>query len=531
MSELEYGVARGSEEFKQIRELNYRTFVEEIPQHESNGTGYLKDRFEEESTYLVCRSSEKILGMVAIRCNRPFSLDAKLDDLDSYLPPHNSVCEVRLLAVEASKRNSRVLSGLFRTVCQFCLVRGHDLAVISGTLRQAKLYQHMGFTPFGPIVGTEEASYQPMWLSVNELTFQSMKLESELLGNAIKKEINLLPGPVDLSSSVESALNGRSISHRGSLFRDIFEESCDILSNMTGAEQVSIAGGGGTLANDLVAGQFLQVEGKGLILRNGEFGHRLSDHASRFNLSYETFDIPWGKAFKPSEIENKLKTAKFSWIWTTHAETSTGVLNDLNMLKEITAKYGVKLCLDCVSSLGVVPCDLNKVFLASGASGKGLRSLAGLAIVFHRKSLPEQVKSLPRYLDLKKYASERIPFTLPSRLIVALHVSLESLAADNFSFPTLKATKMRQELIDLGFEVLAEENDWFPGVLTIVLPDNVDAFYLGSKLENLGWTLNFRSDYLQKKNLLQISFIGLGEGSNPEPLPNLLKNLVKKASK
>jgi hypothetical protein len=44
---------------------------------------------------------------------------------------------------------------------------GHDLALISGTLRQVRLYRHMGFKPFGPQVGTPQAPYQPMYLDLS----------------------------------------------------------------------------------------------------------------------------------------------------------------------------------------------------------------------------------------------------------------------------------------------------------------------------------------------------------------------------
>ena len=103
MSELLFKIATEPDEFRQIRELNYRTFVEEIPQHSPTPDRSLTDRFERESTYFVCLSGEEVVGMIAVRCNRPFSLDGKLPNLNAYLPPHRSACEVRLLAVEPQR--------------------------------------------------------------------------------------------------------------------------------------------------------------------------------------------------------------------------------------------------------------------------------------------------------------------------------------------------------------------------------------------------------------------------------------------
>jgi len=62
------------------------------------------------------------------------------------------------------------------------------------------------------------------------------------------------------------------------------------------------------------------------------------------------------------------------WLWATACETSTGILNDVAMLKSLCAGRGVKLCLDGISAIGVGAGDLGGVYLASGVSSKGLGS-------------------------------------------------------------------------------------------------------------------------------------------------------------
>ena len=74
-------------EFEAIHRLNYKTFVEEIPQHLASPAQRLVDKFHAENTYLIALSGRKLAGMLAVRGNRPFSLDQKLDQLDSFLPP------------------------------------------------------------------------------------------------------------------------------------------------------------------------------------------------------------------------------------------------------------------------------------------------------------------------------------------------------------------------------------------------------------------------------------------------------------
>jgi hypothetical protein len=53
---------------------------------------------------------------------------------------------------------------LLRALIHELLQRDFDLALISGTLRQQRLYSRLGFLPFAHRVGTGQAMFQPMQL-------------------------------------------------------------------------------------------------------------------------------------------------------------------------------------------------------------------------------------------------------------------------------------------------------------------------------------------------------------------------------
>ncbi len=160
-------IATETWEFEQIHRLNYATFVEEIPQHHPHPEKMLVDRFHAENTYLICLDQRQLIGMVAMRDRRPFSLDRKLENLDAYLPPAQSLCEARLLAVKKAYRHRRIFYELLWMIVQYRDQRGYDLVLVSTTLRQQKLYNHLGFVPFGPLVGAPAAQYQPMYLTLD----------------------------------------------------------------------------------------------------------------------------------------------------------------------------------------------------------------------------------------------------------------------------------------------------------------------------------------------------------------------------
>jgi GNAT superfamily N-acetyltransferase len=161
---LQFKIADADAEFEAIHRLNYRTFVEEIPQHAANAERRLVDRFHAQNTYFICLAGAQLVGMLALRTQRPFSLDEKLPDLDAYLPAGGRVGEVRLLAVEPAWRKTGVMVGLARTLERECLARDLDMLIVSATTREHRFYQHLGFEPFGPLVGREGAWFQPMRL-------------------------------------------------------------------------------------------------------------------------------------------------------------------------------------------------------------------------------------------------------------------------------------------------------------------------------------------------------------------------------
>ncbi len=164
-----YKIADTPQEYEAIHALNYETFVEEIPQHEINTQKQLIDKFHHENTYIIAKDDQELVGMLALRGQRPFSLDHKIPDLDSYLPEKKKICEIRLLSIKKDYRQGTVFFGLSEKLLEVCLQQSFDYCIISGTTRQIRLYSHIGFIPFYQLVGKEGAYYQPMYLTLENL--------------------------------------------------------------------------------------------------------------------------------------------------------------------------------------------------------------------------------------------------------------------------------------------------------------------------------------------------------------------------
>src|SRR5438034_7430607 len=217
---LRFKIASEESELEQIFRLNYKTFVEEIPQHPPNPERRLVDRFHHENTYLIALDGEELIGMMAVRDKRPFSLDEKLGNIDRYLPPGRRICEVRLLAVLPSHRNGMVFQGLLKLLLGHGLSQHYNLAVISGTVRQQKLYKHLGFVPFGPLVGPPQAQFQPMFLTL-ETFEETVKpiLQDAAASTKVARPCVFTPGPVAIRAAIQQALNKLPVSHRSEHFK------------------------------------------------------------------------------------------------------------------------------------------------------------------------------------------------------------------------------------------------------------------------------------------------------------------------
>jgi aspartate aminotransferase-like enzyme/predicted N-acetyltransferase YhbS len=512
---VRFKIAEDPSEFDQIAGLLYRTFVEEIPQHSPNAGRRHVDRFHKQNIYLVAVSGDDIVGTIAVRGVRPFSLDQKLGSVDPYLPQGRRVCELRLLAVEPAFRSSSVFRGLVENVVREGRARGFDLAIISGTTRQTKLYRHLGFEPFGPVVGSADAPFQPMFLTFEKFLSAAPKVVTEA------EPMSFLPGPVPLTPAVREAFARPPVYHRDTEFQASFCRTKSRLCRLTRADRVEILVGTGTLANDAVAAQLSLLESPGVVLSNGEFGRRLIDHARRHRLSHVPIESAWGSPLNLKAAAEAVRQTGAAWVWAVASETSTGMLNDLAALRSFAGTHNLKLCLDCVSAIGAIPLNLSSVYLASGASGKALASYPGLSFVFYDHDLEPQPERLPRYLDVGYYASkDGVPFTHSSNLLAALDAALEQFDTDEpFARLNELANLMRPGLRRLGWAPLVEGPLATPAVITVALTNGYRASEIGEVLARQGLVIAHHSEYLAQRNWFQVSLMG---HRSPEPFECLL---------
>jgi len=332
------------------------------------------------------------------------------------------------------------------------------------------------------------------------------------------KPINFSTGPVEIRKEVFEAMGKTPVSHRSPKFIKYFNSTVDNFKDSLNVKDIFILTGSGTLANEAMLWQIKAIKGKGLVLSNGEFGKRLRKQAKRINLKFESIKKNWGEEFDLEEIEKKIKTKKLDWILFPHCETSTGVVNDLESICNIAKKHKCKVYVDCMSSIGTMPLNLEGVELATASSGKGLGSFAGLALIFSNSEIKKH-KKIPRYLDLNIYKTKGIPFTISSNLIEALSISIGfNLSNSKYERISKQAEVIYNQLNETNLIPFAKK-----GTRVFTITPNTNAEEIYYKLSEQGLTLSCQSSYLIKRNWLQVALFGNYEDNDIIKLCNLLK--------
>ncbi|ATP38868.1 septum site-determining protein [Solibacillus sp. R5-41] len=481
-------IATTEAEFDAIAALNYETFVEEIPQHEPNSARRLIDKFHEENVYLIVYKNTEIVGMVAFRDARPFSLDQKIGDVEKHLDKElcHYLCELRLLAVKKAHRNGRVFTKLATSIYRYSYDKGYSACVISGTVREEKLYTQMGFRQFAPPVGTEEALYLPMVLT---------REASRGFRERLREQNNIFyPGPVALEKQLEHS----TLSHRSEKFQQDLKQMKAQLLNLAQTNVVIPLVGTGTLANDAMLGQLKSEfnEERGLILVNGEFGNRLAKQAKQWGLQIEMMEFGWGQPFELEQIEQKLQLQTYRYMLFVHGETSNSTINPLERLIVLGKRYNIKLCADCISSFGATSFSMANLHYATAVSGKALGTVAGLSFVFCKEAPTNS--NAPMYLNLPYYIEKEIPFTLPHNFVMAVN---EALNAYPKRFALLQ--KRIEDVRNSEFASLLV-GEAYPMIATI---QHLKMAEIIAICGLNGYLLHSASDYLKHRQLAQISTI------------------------
>ena len=160
------------------------------------------------------------------------------------------------------------------------------------------------------------------------------------------------PGPSDAHPRVLKAMSTPLIGHLDPEFLTVMDE----IKTMTQATfqtqnnltfTVSAPGSAG-METCLV--NLLEPGDEALICVHGVFGNRMADIVERCGAKLIRVDAPWGQPIDPQQVKEALKTCQPKLVAIVHAETSTGVLQPLEEISQMTHAAGALFVVDAVTN-------------------------------------------------------------------------------------------------------------------------------------------------------------------------------------
>ena len=172
------------------------------------------------------------------------------------------------------------------------------------------------------------------------------------------------PGPVNVAETIRKAICKDDICHREEDFNCLLESIEDKLLKLfeikeTDNYRAVVITGSGTAANESILSSVVGDKNI-LILSNGEFGERLYNISKIHNKNTGILKFNWGDQLNLQKIDTYLKNNKVDIISMVHHETSSGMLNPIEKIGELSKIHNTMFIVDCVSSAGAELIDVEK---------------------------------------------------------------------------------------------------------------------------------------------------------------------------
>jgi alanine-glyoxylate transaminase / serine-glyoxylate transaminase / serine-pyruvate transaminase len=317
------------------------------------------------------------------------------------------------------------------------------------------------------------------------------------------------PGPSQVPARILQAMARPTIGHLDPAFVALMDELKDLIraAFLTRNAVTFPVSAPASAAMEMALVNILEPGDKVLVCRNGVFGGRMAEIATRCGAVVVAIDGPWGRAVDLEAVRKTLMQNRDAKVLAfVHAETSTGALSDAKALGTLAIEFGCLSLVDAVTSLAGVPLCVDEWQLDVVYSGtqKCLSCPPGLAPITFSDRAVAAIKARKRpvqswFLDINlilNYWSgdggRTYHHTAPINALYGLHEGLRMLLEEGLEARWQRHRAMHERLRGslhrLGIEWLVPEHERLPQLNAVLVPYGVDE-------------ARVRRDLLQKQGL------------------------------
>ncbi len=311
--------------------------------------------------------------------------------------------------------------------------------------------------------------------------------ENEELRN-VKREVLLNPGPSTTSDSVKYAQVVADICPRELEFGNLMENIAEELTAFVASPKDYVTvmfGCSGTGADEAMVSSCVPPDGKLLVVDNGSYGARLAQIAKVYKEDMTVFKSSTYEPIDIAALEAEFKTGKYTTFAIVYHETTTGLLNPLDVICPLAKKYGLTTIVDAVSAYGGMPMDLEKLGIdfMTCTSNKHIGGMAGIGFVVCKKEELLKQKDWPMrnyYLNLYdqyKYFLEtkQTRFTPPVQTLYALKQAIIETKQETIEKRFERFTEcwniLVKSLKEIGLKMLVKEEFQSHFITAILIPE------------------------------------------------------------
>lgn len=308
----------------------------------------------------------------------------------------------------------------------------------------------------------------------------------------------LTPGPLTTTKSVkEEMLFDRCTWDQD--YKDITQKIRSQLLALAGATNeeytVVLMQGSGTFAVESVMNTAITDHDKSLIITNGAYGERIVKMAKYIGLTFREYSIPYNEYPNEAELRSILdEDQEITHIIMVHCETTTGILNPIEVVANLSKSYGKTLIIDAMSSFGGMEINVPALgidYLISSAN-KCIQGVPGFGFVIAKleKLLTCEGNSRSLSLDLYDQWKEmendgKWRYTSPTHVVAAFSKAMDELIEEG-GIPARHSRYqnnnriLRERLEKVGIHAYIAEEKQSPIITTFLFPNgqfNFEDFY------------------------------------------------------